>query len=474
MTKLPRWIYSSVGGCCGTWRRADNNAMQRQNKDSVVKKEQTQLDKDRPVGSTSQSELLEQIADRKSQIQVKSRLMDNMAHQIRTLSNAVIGFSDLLLSEDLTQDQTEYIQEINQAGYGLSSLVNEVLDWSQILSGKLVVQKTLCELPDIIQRIEPILAAATKEKGLDYQVVIDPMLPDHILSDDERLLRCLLSLIANAIRYTPQGSVRVHVLLEEGEAGPVVRFDIIDSGIGIDQERMAHLFEPQDSPVNSDQGSLTLLDMGLKVTAGLSLTKQLSELLGGTIGAQSQIGIGSTFSLKIPAGTVCELDLSGSESAQTSSRPADRDDWQSTEPPVRTILLVEDQQSNRTVISLMLEALGVEVDTAIDGEESLEKVQHNSYALILMDLKMPKMDGYEATRRLREQEIGIPIVALSAKVLNGDEHHQIAAMFDGFLTKPVDSQKLSEMLQKFIKGCTSPKRKDRSSKQDTVVLEYGH
>ena len=122
----------------------------------------------------------------------------------------------------------------------------------------------------------------------------------------------------------------------------------------------------------------------------------------------------------------------------------------------------------------MLEALGVEVDTAADGEESLEKVRDNSYALILMDLKMPKMDGYEATRHLRETDIDIPIVALSATVLNGDEHQQIAALFDGFLTKPVDSRKLSEMLQKFMKGFTDPERKDRSSKQDTVALEYGN
>ena len=433
-----------------------------------MKKEQTQRDEHRPDNLASNSELLNQIADREAQIQIKSRLMDNMAYQIRTLSNAVIGFSDLLLSEGLEPDQIEYVQEINNAGYGLSTLVSEVLDWSQVLSGKLVIQKTLCELPDIIGQIEQILSAAAKEKGLEYQVVTDPMLPDRILSDDERLLRCLLSLIANAIRYTPQGSVRMHVAMEESVLGPVIRFDIIDSGTGIDAETVAHLFEPHDYQIDSDQGLLTLLDMGLKVTAGLPLTKQLTEFLGGTIEVQSQVGVGSTFSLRIPVGTVCD----GSEKVQTSSQPADPDDWQLTEPSVGPILLVEDQRSNQTVISLMLEALGVEVDTAIDGEESLEKVECNSYALILMDLKMPKMDGYEATRRLREQDIGIPIVALSAKVLNGDEHHQIAALFDGFLTKPVDSRKLSEMLQKFMKGFTAHDSKDRSFEQNTVALKY--
>jgi len=443
-------------------------------KDAVVKKEQIQLDGDRLAGSSSHGELLSQIADREAQLQIKSRLVDNMAYQIRTLSNAVIGFSDLLLPEDLTPDQIEYVQEINHAGYGLSALVGEVLDWSQVLSGKLVTHKKLCDLSDIIQRLEQVLSAATKERGLDYQIVTDPMLPNSILSDDERLVRCLLNLVANAIRYTSQGSVRVHVLLENDGSTPVVRFDIIDSGVGVDEKTAAHLFEAGDYQIDSDQGLLTLLDMGLKVTAGLPLTKQLIEFLGGTVEVKSQIGVGSTFSLRIPVGTVCELDQPGLEKGQTLAHPTDRDEWPLTESSAGTILLVEDQPSNRTVISLMLEALGVEVDVAADGEESLTKVQDNSYSLILMDLKMPKMDGYEATRRLREQDIEIPIVALSAKVLDGDEHHQITALFDGFLTKPVDSRKLSEMLQKFIKGFIVSDQKDRFSKQDTVALEYGN
>jgi len=439
-----------------------------------VKNDQTQRDEHNADGSQSSSDLLNQIADREARIQIKSRLMDNMVYQIRTLANAIIGFSDLLSSEELTVDQTEYTQEISHAGGGLSALVNEVLDWSQVLSGELVLRKTHCELSAIVGHIEHILSDATKEKGLDYQVVTDPMLPNGLITDDERLQRCLLNLIANAVQYTPQGSVRFHVLLEESVSGLMVRFDIIDSGIGIDEDKLAHLFEPYDYQVNSVQGLLAQLDMGLQVTAGLPLTKLLTEFLGGTVEVQSQVGVGSTFSLRIPVETACELNQFGPNGARAAAHPETRDDWQLTDTPAGPILLVEDQQANRTVISLMLEALGVEVETAADGEESLEKVRDNSYSLILMDLKMPKMDGYEATRRLREQDIGIPIVALSAKVLDRDEHNQIANLFDGFLTKPVDSRKLSEMLQRFIRGFTAPDGKCRSSKQDTVALEYGN
>ena len=435
-----------------------------------MKDDQTQCDKNRPDGSASHDELLSQIADREAQIQIKSRLMDNMAYQIRTLSNAVIGFSDLLLSEDITQSQIEYVREINHAGYGLSALVSEVLDWAGVLSGNLVIQKTRCELAEIIQRLEQILSAAAKEKGLDYHIVTDPMLPTHLLSDDERLLMCLLNLVANAIRYTPDGSVRIHVVMEERSVlGPAVRFDVIDSGVGIDEETAAHLFEPNDYQIDSNQGQLTLLNMGLKVTAGLPLTKQLIEFLGGTIEVQSQAGAGSTFSLRIPVGM--HPNAQGKlETARASVDAVGQDDWQPSETPAGPILLVEDQPANRTVISLMLEALGAEVETAADGEEALRKIEHTLYSLILMDLKMPKMDGYEATRHLREKDIEIPIVALSAKVLNGDEHRQISALFDGFLTKPVDSKKLSEMLQTFIKGFTI----NCSSKQDAVALEYGN
>lgn len=202
--------------------------------------------------------------------------------------------------------------------------------------------------------------------------------------------------------------------------------------------------------------------MGLKVTAGLSLTKHLVDLLGGTIEVQSQVGVGSTFSLRIPVGMDSDV-----QPLQTSS---DKKDWQPTDKTTGGLLLVEDQQANRTVISLMLESLGVEVQTAVDGEDALEKIEQNSYSLILMDLKMPRMDGYETTRRLREKGIAVPIVALSAKVLDSDEHRQIIDMFDGFLAKPVDSRKLAEVLEKFIKGFVN----ESSCEEGVVVLEYEH
>lgn len=436
-----------------------------------MKNDETRLDESAPENSQSHRELLDQLANQEAQLQIKSQLMDNMAYQIRTLSNAVIGFSDLLLLEGLTQDQIEYVQEINSAGHGLSALVNEVLDWAQLLSGKLAIKKSLCELSEIIQRLEEMLSVSVKEKGLDYRVVTDPMLPACIRTDDERLLRCLLNLIANAVRCTAQGAVEIHISLAEGGLEPGIRFDVIDNGAGIDDKKADDIFKPGES----NQGFFTLLDMGFKVTAGLPQTKQLAEFLGGTVEVQGQAGVGSTFSLSIPVGTDLASQPKLEMTTPSESTPVPSCDWQPTPTsmPSQTVLLVEDQQSNRTVISLMLESLGVDVETAVDGEESLQKVQNTPYALILMDLKMPKMDGYEATRRLRDRGVEVPVVALSAKVLSNEAHDEIASLFDGFLTKPVDSRKLYEVIQKYIRGLTLPDRKKHSDDPNVVVLEYG-
>jgi len=436
--------------------------MKRQNKDIVLKKQHEQLDTDNPAGSQTTRELLDQIAEQQLKLQIKSQLVDSMVYQIRTLSNAIIGFSDLLLLEDLSGDQSEYVTEINHAGHGLSALVNEVLDWAQILSGKLVIQKTLCEVSDIVSELDRILSNAAREKHLDYKIVTDPMVPTCIRTDDKRLLRCLVNLAAHAIRQTSEGTIRVHILLEESISGPVVRFDVIDNSEGMVSEKVSRLFDPQQSDSNSDEPLFTLFDMGIEVTAGLPLTGQLLELLDGTVEVCSQIGTGTTISLRVPVGTSTRVPA---KEPSKMSPP---------ESSSNSVLLVEDQRSNRLVISLMLESLGIKVDTAVDGEEAVRKVRDHWYSLILMDLKMPNMDGYEATERLRDQGIQTPIVALSATVLNRTEHQQIRALFDGYLTKPVDSRNLSDLLGKMITGFKVSDDEAGSCEEETVVLEYGN
>lgn len=412
------------------------------------------------------------LAQKEAAIQAKGRLIDNMAYQIRTLSNAVIGFSDLLLTEDLSEDLMEYVSEINQAGNGLSALVNEVLDWARLESGRLQITKARCDLSRIIADIEIIASTATADKGLHYEIQIDPDLPAFILSDADRLIKCAINLIANAIRFTPEGTIRICFLPARLDDRLCVRIDVTDSGVGIAPDKLATIFEPAMYEEQAHEEVLTMLDMGFTVAAGLPLTKQLIEVLGGTLEVTSELNVGSTFTIVLPA----ELDeLHAARIGNYQSAPAA--DAQSAEETQPSILLVEDQPSNRTVISLMLESLGVQVTTAEDGLDGVEKTSQDKYDMILMDLKMPRMDGYEATRQIRAKGITTPIVALSAKVLNERESRQIATMFDEFLTKPVDSRRLTEAVRQFIPAFRSESGQPQQTAEETetvLTFEYGN
>ena len=295
-------------------------------------------------GSGANIDLRELIRQKEASIQAKGRLIDNMAYQIRTLSNAVIGFSDLLLSERLSAELMEYVQEINQAGNGLSALVNEVLDWARLESGRLRVNHTKCELANILRNIEKMLSASAAEKGLEYEIQVDPDLPAQIISDEERLLKCLVNLTINAFQYTEKGYVRICILSEQRDGKPYIRFDIVDSGVGMTAEQIEHLFEPAMRTEDVNSEVLTMLDMGITVTAGLPLTKQLIELLGGMLAVTSEPNVGSTFTMYLPTG------LGNDEVGKLGdwTAPAARTE---PEPEVNTdtpcVLLVEDQQSNR-------------------------------------------------------------------------------------------------------------------------------
>lgn len=410
----------------------------------------------------------DQIVTQEAQLRAKSELIDNMIYQIRTLSNAIIGFSDLLSTEPLSEDQGEYVQEIHHAGQGLSILVNDVLDWTQLLSAKLQITKTKFYISDILKDIERTLSWAAKEKGLKYQIVTDPDMPACVCSDRDRLLKCLNNLTACAIKHAPQGNIQFRIQLSPDSDQTLIRFDIMMLGDEIDTEKLNHIFDPSTCQIEMDEESFSQLSKGIAVTAGVPLTKLLCEKLGGSIEVRTEAGSGTIFSLCLPTGVNSETEPKLGVVSWDREEPEEQSE---PEPPSQnTVLLVEDQLSNRTVISLMLEALGVQVDTANDGEQAIAKVDTNTYDLILMDIKMPNMDGYEATRQLRQNGIPTPIIALSAKVLDENEHRQMAEMFDGFLAKPVDSRKLSETLKQFIECFTEPQTD--SLQKETAVFEY--
>lgn len=413
----------------------------------------------------------EQIARREAMIQAKNSLIDNTIYHIRTLSNAVIGFSDLLSAEPLGKDQSEYVQEINLAGHRLSVLASEVLDWTQLLAGQLQIAKVRFPMSDILYEIRRLLSWATKEKSLDYEIITDPEMPAYVQTDQDRLLKCLVNLTASAIKHTSSGSVSIHVQTEWIESELFIRFDVIDTGEGIEEKKLERIFEPTVYRIEMDEEILSSLDKSLTVTTGLPMTKQLCNLLGGTIEGQSKVNEGSTFTVRIPAGvdpnSEPKLGL-----LNWADDKAEKETQKTEDKSPGTVLLVEDQQSNRTVISLMLESLGVKVESAESGERAISLCEQDSYDLILMDLKMPKMNGFETTHCLRQKGITAPIVALSATVLNEEEKSHISAIFDSFLTKPADSEKLSAVLEQFLEGYSRPKDKPTLRADEECVSEY--
>lgn len=425
----------------------------------------------------TQEQLRQDNLAKQAALEAKSRLIDNMAYQIRTLSNAIIGFSDLLIAENLSESLKDYVDEIYQAGKALSVLVNDVLDMAKLDSGNLVISKTHCDLADRLEDFYQLLVAGARQRGLDFSIVADANVPAHIFTDSERMVKCLLNLTANAVKYTPKGFVRVSISIQQKENLPWIRFDVQDSGPGIAPERLSGIFSEVAKMEDANRGVLSSMDMGLSITGSLQATKRLTEALGGQIEVTSTLGTGSTFSLLLPAGVNIAaekpLDLSRVKPkppTETSAGPAKK--TPAKKQKRGRILLVEDQESNRTVITLLLETLGLAVETAEDGVQAVEKASAEMFDLILMDLMLPNMDGYEATKILRQKNISVPIIALSAGVMNEQDSKRIEQDFNALLTKPVDRKKLHQMLRKHLPELDVSAEQTETGAEDGFVIEY--
>jgi len=396
----------------------------------------------------------------------KSRFIDNMAYQIRTLSNAIIGFSDLLRQEELSDAQREYVTEIYSSGQGLAALVNDVLDLSKIENGQLEIETADCSLALLLEELKSLMTPATIEKGLDFKIETTGRLPSNVHTDPVRLRQCLINLVGNAIKFTDAGHVHVHAGMDCCDGRVVARFDVEDTGVGMPPDRLDKIFEPYAGCDEAKQSILASLSHGLVVNSGLAVANQIVQLLGGRIGVVSEPGRGSIFSLVVPVGLEATPGEKGQKESPASRTPVSGEQGAeatvSPRPVARRsssskigqchgrILLAEDQPSNQMVISLLLEAMGLQVDVAEDGRKAVEMAAQNPYDLILMDIRMPHMDGNEAVGVLRDQGLSCPIIALSAAGVQADDR------FDDFMAKPVDSRALYEVMSRFLPAGAEP------------------
>ena len=372
--------------------------------------------------------------------QAKSEFLASMSHEIRTPLHAIIGFSDILAQENISPDQKNYVDLITTAGRSLLGLINDILDFSKIEAGKIQLEIVECSLEKILNEVEALLRPAARSKNLQLEILPEKNLPACLRTDPARLRQCLVNLVNNAVKFTQQGYVRIRVSLTKHRGADALRFDVEDTGIGIapeDQQKIFDVFAQADESTTRKYGGTGL---------GLAITRQLTLNLGGEISLVSQPGQGSTFTLIIPAG----LDVN------KQPRLTDYQEYQPKKEPAENkllgpldghILVAEDNPSNQILMNKLLTRMGLRVTLAHDGQQALEKYAAGRFDLILMDMQMPRMNGYEAAAALRRRGHCVPIIAMTASAMKGDREKCIRAGCDDYLAKPIDSQELRKSME---------------------------
>ena len=392
--------------------------------------------------------------------QAKSDFLANMSHEIRTPMNAILGFTEWLQRGLATspEEQQEYLSTIHSSGKHLLELINDILDLSKIEAGRMELSPIDCSPFKVVDDVVNVLRGKAQEKQIDLRAEFKSPIPESVLVDDVRLRQVITNLVGNSIKFTSEGEVVVNV--EQHKVGDklTLGFEICDTGIGMTPEQQAKIFQPfvqADSSVTRNFGGTGL---------GLTISKQIIESMGGQLTVSSKPGEGSIFSFKIDLKPTANAPLITHSQYQTKLKTVQGTVRKVTTLPAGNILLVDDGLANRKLIKLILEKAGCSITEAVNGKEAYDLALAGDFDVVLMDMQMPVMDGYQATSKLRQAGYKKTVIALTANTMLGDKEKCRKAGCDDFIPKPVEIDSLLQTLVGYLSHLPQP-----SAEQDTAV-----